>query len=125
MPTKKADVPSWLTSAFGVAFKDGEPLIPGWSEAVARADVLAENRALPWREKVHNRRASARETTDPKARNSLRLEVAKARVAMLSGAKVPKVQSLARAEFIERLRVFSTAAGASGGDGGFVHARRA
>jgi hypothetical protein len=90
--------------AYGVQFVDGEPDLPGWLATATRAESIIENPSVAWREHIRILRERARSEKSPSRRASLRLEAAKARVAMLEGKPYPGARHLALVDFIVSLQ---------------------
>lgn len=104
LPRKKDEVPAWLASTYGVPLVDGEPVLEGLAAATVRAESILENRRLLWREKIRSLRKMAREAPMAK-RNAMRLEAARAEVAMREGKRYPHASVIARSEFLIMLDV--------------------
>lgn len=45
-------MPEYLAKAYGVRFVDGQPGIPGWGAAIARAEAIIHIREHAWLEDV-------------------------------------------------------------------------
>jgi hypothetical protein len=90
--------------AYGVQFVDGEPDLPGWLATTARAESIIENPSVAWREHIRILRGHARFEKRTSRRAALRLEAAKARVAMLEGKPYPRARHLALVDFIVSLQ---------------------
>jgi hypothetical protein len=105
LPKRRAEVPTWLAAAYGVPLINGEPQIAGLEDATARAKSILSNRRVLWREKIGSLRSAARDAPTPAESNRLRLDAARAEVAMREGRRFPHAEVVARSEFLITLDV--------------------
>jgi hypothetical protein len=106
LPTKKAEVPAWLASAYGIAFENGQPDIPGWRAAISRADAIIKDPAHAWVEHLANLSPELAAARMPAERKAIEQKIRKAKRALHAGQPFPHVESLALSEFLITLDIW-------------------
>lgn len=105
-PKTPPGVPGWLTKAYGIQFVDGQPDIPGWDVAYARAASILKDPAFAWLEHLRNLEADLAAASTATKRSAIKPRIRKARRALRNGTRFPRVETLALAEFLITLDIW-------------------
>lgn len=105
-PEKKADVPDYLSKAFGIRFIEGQPEIPGWGAALSRAESLLADPAFAWLEELSQLTAALAVARSAVEASRLKAKIRKARRAIRAGDPYPHLGTFALSELLITLDVW-------------------
>ncbi len=105
-PVKKADMPEYLSKAYGIRFVDGQPDIPGWGAALARAEALLADPELAWLEELAQLTAALAVTPSAAEGRRLKAKIRKAWRVIRAGDVYPHLATFGLSEFLITLDIW-------------------
>ncbi len=105
-PAKKADVPEYLSKGYGIRFSNGQPDIPGFGAALARAESLLAAPEFAWLEELARLTAALAVTVSAIEARRIKAKVRKAKRAIRAGAPYPHLATVALSEFLITLDIW-------------------